>query len=770
MSQEALLPSPSSPSSVARDQRRPRPLHISKSFSRLEPSSPSPLSRNRASTLQPGTIPEVMLPDKLPSSPENEQRAEHDDIFVKKDVDGEDGHAEDEPGSAGYHLRLSDRFEDLPIELMSLTDRFIDSLNAKVYPKPPSIDRLSDRFQEFYVRAASHISTHIMTLSSRQRREKSPAPSASSRSSSKTMALTTKDKQGSPRGHAPEQQMLTTTEIADRRRARKRLEHKRVGLEESVEKRACEGVYDRIWRHRSTQDEERDEKLRSRTAALSVVGIGLKELGIDVDSASGESGKEGLKEAEMRDYLAKAREGLIKMNDEKYPLGKLYHLTQAHKSIVETLSHFYPSSSSADEILPTLIYTLITTPPEGINVISNLLFIQRFRSVSKVDGEAAYCLTNLEAAITFLETVDLASLRADETLEGPPKSGNRPPTPRIERTEHDHHGQSSAGPISPAATTPAIATSINTHADTSLKPTSSSPASSSLFPTPSPPLHPRRLSNLLQPSSSPFSAAGDAIMDTADQSFKNISNTLENSYKFLFGRLKEQQVAGINGDGRTGVIVPKTLDDARKLVNPSRPTEDDETTSAASSIMERIEVQADGAEADFGDRHSNLKSERTRDRSVDSARSGGSGSKRVLSEEKVTTPTTPQATSPAPAPSNPAVESMRSLGNTLNPLNRFAGMNMMRGFGRSQSSSPAPGSAEKPKAQHTPDSSKPATEQSSEGIIGAPATPTVTIKASAPIQRFLDVENASELKIRDVDSLLADYKRLAATLKDAGAF
>ena len=37
-------------------------------------------------------------------------------------------------------------------------------------------------------------------------------------------------------------------------------------------------VYSRIWRHRSTEDGERDEKLRSRTAALSVVGIGLKEL------------------------------------------------------------------------------------------------------------------------------------------------------------------------------------------------------------------------------------------------------------------------------------------------------------------------------------------------------------------------------------------------------------------------------------------------------------------------------------------------------------
>src|SRR5436305_6011653 len=104
------------------------------------------------------------------------------------------------------------------------------------------------------------------------------------------------------------------------------------------------------------------------------------------------------------------------MNDKKFPLGKLQHLKSAHKDIVETLSELHPSSSSADEILPTMIYALITSPPEGINIVSNLYFIQRFRSESKIDGEAAYCLTNLEAAVTFLETVDLASLMADEQL------------------------------------------------------------------------------------------------------------------------------------------------------------------------------------------------------------------------------------------------------------------------------------------------------------------------------------------------------------------
>ncbi|KAI7644910.1 hypothetical protein KC318_g20354 [Hortaea werneckii] len=198
--------------------------------------------------------------------------------------------------------------------------------------------------------------------------------------------------------------MLTVSEVADRKKARKLLELKRIALEEAVERSVCEKVYDRIFKHKSTDDEARDEKLRSRTAALAVVGIGLKDLHMDIDRAKLDTGSSTQdKEAAIHTSLGDAREALQAMDEEHYPAGKLQHLNAAHKSIVETLSQMFPSSSSADEILPTLIYTLITSPPEGINIVSNLSFIQRFRTQSKVDGEAAYCLVNLEAAISFLE-------------------------------------------------------------------------------------------------------------------------------------------------------------------------------------------------------------------------------------------------------------------------------------------------------------------------------------------------------------------------------
>lgn len=577
----------------------------------------------------------------------------------------------------------------------------------------------------------------------------------------------------------PEQQMLTPQEISDRRKARRLLEHKRLALEEAVERRVCERVYRRIWRHRSTLDEVRDEKLRSRTAALALVGIGLKDLGIDIDlSSTNSSNQEESLESRIEEWIAPARAGLLRMNEARYPLGKLQHLTAAHKCIVDLLSRLHQSSSSADEILPTLIYTLITSPTEGINVISNLNFTQRFRASSKIDGEAAYCLTNLEAAITFLETVDLASLRSDESLEGPLRSSSRPSTPHV-----DGSNDWAAGPPLPSpkgVTSSAVATSSPPQplfADPlqSPEPESDEPLS--------PPSHRRRRStNLLQPTTSALGAASDAVRTTADQGLKNIGSTLDHSFKFLFGRLKEQHVIGEGADANGSVLLPKTLDDARKLVDP-RAAEDDQgdqgDISGASSIAEKSDDYADSG-LTFDEKLLGVFAgfkQHPRERSVDSLQSSGSGGKKVAfandnDKTKLKSESTGQISSSPSAPEQPAsapnsaVESMRNLGNSLNPLNRFAGMSVMRGFGRNSSGTTptlatATTSMDRPPAEMTPVSNQ-SVMQSPETLIKnellAPS------KAAPPIKRFMDMTDAGELKVCEVTELLKDYQRLAAAL------
>ena len=86
-------------------------------------------------------------------------------------------------------------------------------------------------------------------------RETSPASARSSpdKQRGKAQSLSGKDK---PAESAEvEQRMLNPEELADRRRARKSLDQKRARLEEAVERRLCEGIYARIYRHRCTQDE-----------------------------------------------------------------------------------------------------------------------------------------------------------------------------------------------------------------------------------------------------------------------------------------------------------------------------------------------------------------------------------------------------------------------------------------------------------------------------------------------------------------------------------
>ncbi|OAL00793.1 hypothetical protein IQ06DRAFT_316828 [Phaeosphaeriaceae sp. SRC1lsM3a] len=668
------------------------------------------------------------------------------DVFVKKEQDEEAAPTEAAP----------DAFEELPIEIRSLTERFLESLTAKVHPTPLSADNLSDLFQDFYTRASAKINTHIATLSARLTSDAYSAKKSSAPSSRPGSIRKESD-------HSGEQQMLSASEMVDRKKARKSLESKRLALEEAVERAVCEKVYDRIWRHRSTDDEERDHKLRSRTAALSLVGIGLKELLMTGDALTEEERqKTKEKEPEIREWLSTARGDIMKMNDEKYPQGKVLHLTAAHKSIVEALSKIFPATSSADEILPTLIYTLITLPPVDLNVISDLSFIQRFRGSSRMDGETAYCLVNLEAAISFLETVDLSSLRANES---PEKSDSRPSTPRTEITPMAL-GLSDAPDLIQTPATPT--TKGGAHEPSSPTTTKAQ----------------RRLSNLIQAQQTKFEAASDAvrdsILDSADQAMGRINNTLDNSFKFFFGGLRDKNP---NSPVLEQPELPKTLEDARKLVSsPTKVDDDDDASSVGAASSTHGDDRHDSSsnkrlEAKMTDLFAGRK--QIRERSADSTRSGGSTSGRRVTfpstgEDKTAPPAAVKAEPPAPSNTS-AVDSLRNMGNSLNPLNRFTGINVLPRFGRAVSSSSTPTlpspSIEQPKQSPSPEPlSRTATNelpQADEKGAKAIAALEQLKKTPPPVKRFLDAKDAQELRLKEVEELLKEYQRLAAAMRGA---
>ncbi|KAK4455881.1 hypothetical protein QBC34DRAFT_388201 [Podospora aff. communis PSN243] len=715
---------------ASNSSHRPSPLRSTRSFPRPEPSAAliDTTRPKRASTLQNGASPSQRSGSKTQ---------------VKEDVDHFESRISEE---AAEPPRQSVDLDELPIELISFTDRFIEQLSAKVHPTPPNIDNLSNMFQEFYATAASHIQTHIDSLATRQRREASPAPSSSSRQSAasllraKAASLGNKEKaKAGPVRRDSDQQMLTAEEYADRRKARKALEQKRVLMEEAVERRLCEGIHNKIYRHHTTQDEAQDDKLKSKTAALSVVGIGPSDLGIDI-GGSDDPESAAKKQEEVKAWLEEARKELILMNESRYPLGKLNHLKAAHKSIIDTLAHFHPSSS-ADELMPMLIYTLITLPPANLNVISDVNFIQRFRWEPKLVGETAYCLTNLEAAISFLETVDLSTLRADEAPTGPLKSV--PGTPRAETFPPAY---SAATPGQPETTSVAGTT-----------PKTTSPSSAAGLRA-AVQLRNRRLSDLVNTPAQAFNAASDAVLLTADQGLKTIGTSLGESYKFLLGKLREQP----EGQG-SEIIVPKTLDDARKLIGTPPPNDDDDAGSASGTSSVHSPEDGDGTVRRTAtpreDKLLNLVAggrKASRDRSVDSAKSGSSGKRAVsggVGEEKASA----GSASSLPAGPASALDSMRNLGSSLNPMARFsAGLGGLRGFGRTSSTPAVVPSTGGDLATAFPD-------------LAAALPPKEVPKVDPPIKRFMELQNPADLRLGEVLELLRDYRRLANALKDMGA-
>ena len=104
---------------------RPKSLSSSKSFSRFEPRQQQPRSRNRASTLQNGTISESSSPEKHKfSHGHNDDIPSQGDVFEKRNST----ESPREPRTTSLRSRatiegLPDDFDELPIELMSLTDR-----------------------------------------------------------------------------------------------------------------------------------------------------------------------------------------------------------------------------------------------------------------------------------------------------------------------------------------------------------------------------------------------------------------------------------------------------------------------------------------------------------------------------------------------------------------------------------------------------------------------------------------------------------------------
>lgn len=371
--------------------------------------------------------------------------------------------------------------------------------------------------------------------------------------------------------------------------------------------------------------------------------------------------------------------------------------------------------------------------------------------------------------------MDLSTLRSDEAPSGPLKT-SRPGTPK-------------AGTFPPAyapqLSVPAVITAEVDGTTTA----------GTLKPPPSPvsglsaqQLRNRRFSDLVNTPAQALGAASDAVRNTADHGLKTISTSLGDSYKFVLGKLREGQTGPAGAAGE--VVVPKTLEDARKLIG-TPPLDDD--VSITSDTAEETDLNRRPPLRD--DKMLNLIGGRkfSRDHSVDSSRSAGSSIRRDdATKENISgaNPTSAPNLAAANRVENPAtpLEAMRNFGNSLNPMAKIAGgIGSFRPFGRTSSIPITPLAGKQPPVAEGGDLAtvrRSTTTTGSRGTakvddipeqafpdIAANLPPRVeTPKINPPIRRFMDMQNPADLRIGEVLELLRDYRRLATALKDAGAF
>ncbi|WWD19140.1 hypothetical protein CI109_103598 [Kwoniella shandongensis] len=144
----------------------------------------------------------------------------------------------------------------------------------------------------------------------------------------------------------------------------------------------------------TTDDLERDAVFSQRVRLFGWV----REKHLDVPEGEASQG-----------FLGFAEQELLKINHYKAPRDKMVCILNCCKVIFGLIRNAYGTESTgADNFVPILIFVVLRANPD--NMLSNIEYISRFRSASKLQGETGYYLSSLTGAIQFIETMDASSL------------------------------------------------------------------------------------------------------------------------------------------------------------------------------------------------------------------------------------------------------------------------------------------------------------------------------------------------------------------------
>ncbi|KAJ3162316.1 hypothetical protein HDU86_004796 [Geranomyces michiganensis] len=159
-----------------------------------------------------------------------------------------------------------------------------------------------------------------------------------------------------------------------------------------------------------------DLAIHRKISLLATIGFGLEELGFP-PVVSPDALKKTVKLAGV---------ALLKAERAPTPRSKLGHLIACHRVVTDRMHLLLDeetiSASSADALLPLLIYVVVKSNPPRLT--STLKYIRTFLAADLSGGDdegrddeegiASYCVTNLSAVLSFLETLDTTNLDVDD--------------------------------------------------------------------------------------------------------------------------------------------------------------------------------------------------------------------------------------------------------------------------------------------------------------------------------------------------------------------
>ncbi|KAI7832060.1 hypothetical protein BX661DRAFT_87246 [Kickxella alabastrina] len=172
-----------------------------------------------------------------------------------------------------------------------------------------------------------------------------------------------------------------------------------VALAECVEKLALETVHLQVFSPPFSDDAAQDQRFASKVAALNLAGITLDHLGLTAKTSDGRR--------DLARICADTGDLLARMDRVKSPAEKLKLIVDAHRRIVDRMQKA-EVGLSADSILPVLIFAMARANPPRF--VSNLRFVQRFRTRALMAPQVEYCMTNAVAAVSFVDSVDARTL------------------------------------------------------------------------------------------------------------------------------------------------------------------------------------------------------------------------------------------------------------------------------------------------------------------------------------------------------------------------